>query len=50
MKRAKAIVTAVTYYEDPKILAEVSADLGEAMKGIEIELIPEEQAFAKRGW
>ena len=50
VKRAKAIVTAVTYYEDPKILAEVSADLGEAMKGIEIELIPEEQAFAKRGW
>lgn len=30
-KRAKAMVQAVTYYEDPKILAEVSEDLGEPM-------------------
>ena len=34
VKRAKAIVAAVTYYKDPKILAEISRDLGEAMVGI----------------
>jgi pyridoxal 5''-phosphate synthase, synthase subunit Pdx1 len=50
VKRAKAIVMAVSYYQDPKVLAEVSSDLGEAMKGIEITEIPEEQTFAKRGW
>jgi len=49
-KRAKAIVMAVSYYQDPKVLAEVSSDLGEAMKGIEIAEIPEGQTFAKRGW
>ena len=50
VKRAKAIVMAVSYYQDPKVLAEVSSDLGETMKGIEITEIPEEQTFAKRGW
>ena len=50
VKRAKAIVMAVSYYQDPKVFAEVSSDLGEAMKGIEITEIPEEQTFAKRGW
>jgi pyridoxal 5'-phosphate synthase pdxS subunit len=50
VKRAKAIVMAVSYYQDPKVLAEVSSDLGEAMKGIEITDIPAEQTFAKRGW
>lgn len=50
VKRAKAIVMAVSYYQDPKVLADVSSDLGEAMKGIEITEIPEEQTFAKRGW
>ena len=49
-KRAKAIVMAVSYYQDPKVLAEVSSDLGDAMKGIEIAEIPEGQTFAKRGW
>ena len=49
-KRAKAIVMAVSYYQDPKVLAEVSSDLGDAMKGIEISEIPEGQTFAKRGW
>ncbi len=45
-KRAQAIVKAVTNYNDPKILAEVSADLGEAMVGInenEIELLMAER-------
>ena len=49
-KRARAIVMATTYYNDPKVLAEVSEDLGEAMPGIEIATISEEQTFAKRGW
>ena len=34
-KRARAIVQAVTHYNDPKILAEVSMDLGEPMVGLE---------------
>lgn len=36
LKMAQAIVKAVTYYDDPKILAEISKNLGKAMKGIEI--------------
>lgn len=34
-KRARAIVQAVTHYNDPKVLAEVSCDLGEPMVGLE---------------
>ncbi len=49
-KRARAIVMATTYYNDPKVIAEVSEDLGEAMPGIEIATISEAQTFAKRGW
>ena len=49
-KRARAIVMATTYYNDPKVVAEVSEDLGEALPGIEIATIPEAQTFAKRGW
>ena len=42
-RRARAIVEAVTYYNDPQKLAEISEDLGEPMKGLEIsELAPEE--------
>ena len=48
--RAKAIVEAVTYNDDPKKLAEISANLRDAMKGISMEDIPEEQRLAKRGW
>jgi len=47
-KRAKAIVEAVKNYDNPKVLAEVSRDLGEAMVGIEISNIPEENLFAER--
>jgi len=47
-KRARAIVTAVAYYDDPYILAEVSEDLGEPMTGIEIEKL--EERYAERGW
>ncbi|MBO8132004.1 MAG: pyridoxal 5'-phosphate synthase lyase subunit PdxS [Candidatus Marinimicrobia bacterium] len=49
-KRARAIVLAVTYYNDPQKLAEVSAELGEPMKGIELSEIPEEERLAVRGW
>jgi len=49
-ERAKAIVEAVAHYNDPKILAEISKNLGEAMVGIEIETIPKEQLLQERGW
>lgn len=47
-RRARAIVGAVTYYNDPQKLAEVSEDLGEPMKGISIEELPEEQLLQTR--
>ena len=49
-KRARAIVQAVTYYNDPAKLLEVSLDLGEPMPGIEISTIPENERLAQRGW
>ncbi|PJF37165.1 MAG: pyridoxal 5'-phosphate synthase lyase subunit PdxS [Candidatus Thermofonsia Clade 1 bacterium] len=49
-KRAKAIVLAVTHYNDPKMLAEVSRNLGEPMVGINVSLMPESERMAKRGW
>ncbi len=49
-KRAKAIVKATTHYQDYKVIAEVSKNLGEAMPGIEIQQIPEDQLLASRGW
>lgn len=48
--RAKAIVIATTHYKDPKIIAEVSQNLGEAMPGLEIKSIPKEELLATRGW
>lgn len=49
-KRASAIVKAVKNYNDPKILAEISEDLGEAMVGINVYSLTEEKKMAKRGW
>lgn len=49
-KRAKAIVQATTYYNDPKVIAEVSEDLGDAMYSLDINDIDENNLFAKRGW
>lgn len=49
-KRAKAIVQATTYYNNPEILAEVSEDLGEPMSGLDIKQIPESELLATRGW
>jgi pyridoxal 5'-phosphate synthase pdxS subunit len=47
-RRARAIVEATTHYEDPKIIAEVSEGLGEAMSGIAIEEIPEHELMQTR--
>ena len=49
-KRAAAIVKAVTNYNNPKILAEVSEDLGEAMLGINVYSLKEEEKMADRGY
>src|SRR5689334_16459255 len=49
-RRAAAIVKAVTYYQDPHILAEVSKDLGEPMVGRNISQMPEAEKIAGRGW
>ncbi|HEY5466150.1 MAG TPA: pyridoxal 5'-phosphate synthase lyase subunit PdxS, partial [Clostridia bacterium] len=48
-KRARAIVKAVAFYNDPKVLAEVSEDIGEPMAGIEIREIAPENRLAERG-
>jgi pyridoxal 5'-phosphate synthase pdxS subunit len=48
--RAKAIVRATTHYKDPKVVAEVSRGLGEAMHGLEIGKIPEAERLQTRGW
>ena len=47
-QRANAIVQAVTHYQDPNIIAEVSKDLGEAMVGISAKSIPQDQLLAPR--
>ena len=49
--RAKAIVHATTYYEDPVEVAKASRGLeGAAMVGIDVRTLPEEERLATRGW
>jgi len=48
--RARAIVEATTHYDNPKIIAQVSEGLGEAMKGIEISQIAAAERMQDRGW
>ena len=48
--RAKAIVKATTFYNDPSVLAEVSRGLGEAMVGINVSDLPAPHRLAERGW
>ncbi len=48
--RAKAIVTACTYYDKPEIVAEVSEGLGEAMFSIDVRKLDETERMAVRGW
>jgi pyridoxal 5'-phosphate synthase pdxS subunit len=50
MARAKAIVAATTHFDDPKVLAEVSRDLGEAMTGVDIKTLAPEERMQERGW
>jgi pyridoxal 5'-phosphate synthase pdxS subunit len=48
--RARAIVEATTYFQDPQILAKVSRGLGEPMAGIEIDRLASEDLLQTRGW
>jgi pyridoxal 5'-phosphate synthase pdxS subunit len=48
--RAKAIVEATTHYNDPEILARVSAGLGEPMRGLSAAALAPEELLETRGW
>jgi pyridoxal 5'-phosphate synthase pdxS subunit len=48
--RARAIVEATTYFQDPDILAKVSRGLGEPMRGMNASAIPEAELLQTRGW
>ena len=48
--RAKAIVEATTHYDDAKVLADVSAGLGEPMVGISSSSLAESERLEVRGW
>ena len=48
--RAKAIVAAVTHYNQPELLAEISKGLGEAMPGLEISSLTDSERMQERGW
>jgi len=48
--RARAIVMATAYFNDPQKILEASMGLGDAMPGLEIASIPKEQLLAGRGW
>src|SRR5438445_926308 len=50
LKMAKAIGAATTYYGKPELLAEVSAGLGQPMRGVDLSTIPREELLAGRGW
>ncbi len=49
-KRARAIVEATAHYQDPAWIARVSEGLGDAMPGLDVRTMPEEERLAKRGW
>lgn len=49
-RRARAIVDAVAYYDDPDKLAKISHDLGAPMSGLSVSSITEEARLAVRGW
>jgi len=48
--RARAIVEAVAHYNDPEVLARVSRGIGEAMRGVYVGQMREEERLAQRGW
>jgi pyridoxal 5'-phosphate synthase pdxS subunit len=47
---AEAIVKATTHYQDPDMLVEISKGLGDAMPGLDVRTMPEEEQLATRGW
>jgi pyridoxal 5'-phosphate synthase pdxS subunit len=49
-QRARAIVAAVTYYNDPEMLAKISMGLLSAMKGLDIQQMKREDLYSQRGW
>jgi len=50
VKRAKAIVESVAHYEDPAWIAKASEGLGDAMSGLDVRSMPDEEKLAQRGW
>jgi pyridoxal 5'-phosphate synthase pdxS subunit len=50
IERAKAVVKATTFFNDPNVLANVSRGLGEAMVGINVSDLPAPHRLAERGW
>ena len=48
--RAKAVVKAATYFNDPVKLLEASEELGEAMRGLDVSKLPEAELLQTRGW
>jgi len=48
--RAKAIVEATTYFNDPDVLAKVTRGLGEPMRGLDVRTMPDDERLAQRGW
>ena len=49
-RRARAIVDAVAYHDDPDKLIEISRGIGEPMTGINVSAMPEAERIAGRGW
>ncbi|CAN5396894.1 pyridoxal 5'-phosphate synthase lyase subunit PdxS [soil metagenome] len=49
-QRAAAIVQATTFHDDPDVIAKVSRGLGEAMVGINVSELPDNERYATRGW
>jgi pyridoxal 5'-phosphate synthase pdxS subunit len=49
-KRAAAIVKAVTHFNEPKILAEISEELGEPMPGLDVARLDPKELLQTRGW
>src|SRR5689334_5764246 len=49
-RRAKAIVKAATYYQDPVKLLEASEELGEAMPGLDVTKLQDSELMQARGW
>ena len=49
-KMAEAIVKATTHFNDADVLAEISTGLGDAMPGLDVRTMPEDQQLSVRGW